>query len=88
MQEIQSLCQEDPLEEGMVTGSSTLAWKIPWIEESCRLQSTGSQTAGHDWVTHTPWNSAVQENHSVSYKWETHMILNFLVITLKMEKSK
>ena len=48
MQEIQSLCQEDPLDEGMVTRSSTLAWKMPWIEESGRLQSMGSQTAGHD----------------------------------------
>ena len=33
---------------GMVTHSSTLAWKIPWTEEPCRLQSMGSQTVGHD----------------------------------------
>ena len=31
--------------------SSTLAWKIPWMEESDRLQSTGSQRVGHDWAT-------------------------------------
>ena len=34
----------------MATHSSTLAWKIPWIEESGGLQSMGSQTVGHDRV--------------------------------------
>ena len=36
---IQSLCWEDPLEEGMATHSSILAWEIPWTKESGRLQS-------------------------------------------------
>ena len=40
---IQSLGQEDPLEQEMVTHSSTLAWKVPWMEEPGRLQSMGSQ---------------------------------------------
>ena len=49
MQEIQetqiwSLGQEDPLEVGMTTHSSVLAWRIPWIEEAGRLQSMGSQS--------------------------------------------
>ena len=35
----------------MATHSSTLAWKIPWMEEPGRLQSTGSQRVGHDWAT-------------------------------------
>ena len=39
---VQSLSQEDPLEEGMATHSSILAWKIPWMEEPDRLQSMGS----------------------------------------------
>ena len=43
-----SLGWEDPLEKEMTTHSSTLAWKIPWIEEPGRLQSTGSQRVGHD----------------------------------------
>ena len=43
-----SLAQEDPLEKAMATHSSTLAWKIPWAEEPCRLQSMGSQRVGHD----------------------------------------
>ena len=50
MQEIwvQSLGREDPLEKAMATHSSTLAWKIPWMEERGRLQSMGSQRVGHD----------------------------------------
>ena len=46
--QFQSLGQEDSLEEGMATHSSILAWRIPWTEESGRLQSMGSQTVGHD----------------------------------------
>ena len=41
--QVQSLGQEDPLEEGMATHSSILAWEIPWTEEPGRLQSMGSQ---------------------------------------------
>ena len=48
---VQFLGQEDPLEKEMATHSSTLAWKIPWTEESDRLQSTGSQRVGLDWAT-------------------------------------
>ena len=42
---------EDPLEKEMATHSSTLAWKIPWTEEPCRLQSMGLQSVEHDWAT-------------------------------------
>ena len=46
MQEIQvhSLSGEDPLEEGMATHSSVLAWRIPWTVEPDRLQSMGLQS--------------------------------------------
>ena len=44
---VQSLGQEDPLEEEMVTHASILAWRIPWREEPPGLQSVGSQRAGH-----------------------------------------
>ena len=37
---VRSLCWEDPLEEGMATQSSILAWRIPWTEEPDRLQSS------------------------------------------------
>ena len=40
--------QEDPLEEGVATHSSTLAWRIPRTEEPGRLQSIGLQGVGHD----------------------------------------
>ena len=40
---VQSLDGEDPLEEGMATHSSTLAWRIPWTEEPGGLQSIGLQ---------------------------------------------
>ena len=40
---------EDPLEKGMATHSSVLAWRIPWTEEPGRLQSVESQRPGHDW---------------------------------------
>ena len=46
--QIQSLSQEDPLEKGMATHSSILAWRIPWREEPGRLQSTVSQRVGQD----------------------------------------
>ena len=44
---VRSLDWEEPLEKGMVSHSSILAWRIPWTE-SGRLQSMGSQRAGHD----------------------------------------
>ena len=50
---VQSLGQEDPLENEIATHSSILVWKIPWIEEPGRLQSMGSQRVGHNWVTNT-----------------------------------
>ena len=44
---VQSLSQEDPLEEGMATHSSILASKIPWSEETGRLQSVYVYTPSH-----------------------------------------
>ena len=41
--QVQSLGWDDPLEKGMPTHSSTLTWRIPWIEEPDRLQSMESQ---------------------------------------------
>ena len=45
---VQFLSWEDPLEEGMATHSSILAWRIPWAEELGKLQSMGSQRVGQD----------------------------------------
>ena len=43
-----SLGQDDPLEKGMATHSSILAWRIPWTEEPGGLPFMGSQRVGHD----------------------------------------
>ena len=48
---ILSLSREDPLEKGVATHSSILAWRIPWTEVPGRLQSMGSQRVGHDLAT-------------------------------------
>ena len=46
--QLQSLGQEDPLEEEMATHSGVLAWRIPWTEKSGRLQSIDLQRVRHD----------------------------------------
>ena len=48
---VQFLGQEGPLEKGMATHSSILAWRIPWTEEPGGLQPMGLERAGYDWVT-------------------------------------
>ena len=45
---VRSLGGEDPLERGMVTYSSIIAWRISWTEEAGKLQSMGSQKVRHD----------------------------------------
>ena len=51
--QVQSLGQEDPLEERMTTHSSILAWEIPWTEKPDELESMGSQRVRHTEHTHT-----------------------------------
>ena len=46
--QVQSLGSEDPLEKGITTHSSILAWRIPWTEDPGGLHSMGSQRVGHD----------------------------------------
>ena len=48
-----SLVWEDPLEKGMATHSSILAWRFPWTEKPGGLQSMGWQRVGHGWATNT-----------------------------------
>ena len=47
--QVRSLGQEDPLEEGVATHSSILAWRILWTEDPGRLQSMGSQKVRQEW---------------------------------------
>ena len=51
--QVWSLSQGGPLEKGMATHSSILAWRIPWTKECGQLQSMGPQRVGHDWVVNT-----------------------------------
>ena len=46
--QVRPLGQEEPLEEGVATPSSILAWRLPWTEETGGLQPTGLQRVGHD----------------------------------------
>ena len=50
---VRSLSREDPLEKGMTTHSSVLAWRIPQTQEPGGLQSLGSQRVGHSLATNT-----------------------------------
>ena len=54
---VQSLGQEDPLEEGMATDSSILAWRIPWTLEPCGQQFIGLQRVEHNWSNLTHINN-------------------------------
>ena len=64
------LGHEETLEKGMATHSRILAWRIPWTEESGRLQSVGSRRVEHDWATNTfttlliPWDFELQTTRS------------------------
>ena len=64
-----SLGWEDPLEKEMATHSSTLAWKIPWMDEPGRLQSMGSQRVGHDWATSLSDFPFLSYGSSSSHTW-------------------
>ena len=71
--QVQSLGREDPLEKEMATHSSTLAWRIPWMEEPGRLQSMGSQRVGHDWATSLSFSlSPLEKNPAYFPRPRTH----------------
>ena len=71
---VQSLGQENPLEKGIATHSSTLSWKIPWTEEPGRLQSIGLQRVRHDLATSLSF--------FVLSFWPTKLLLKNLLIVL------
>ena len=87
-----SLGQEDPLEKGMATHSSILAWRIPWTEEPGGLQSSGSQRVRHDWVTSLTHSQAYLSpldnkeikpvNHKGNQPW---ISLERLMLKLKLQ---
>ena len=65
--QVQSLGQEDPLEKGMATHSSILAWRIPWTEEPGELQSIGSQRVGHSLENNTVFKYALLKSIIIGY---------------------
>ena len=60
--QVRSLGQEDPLEKETVTHSSTLPWKIPWMEEPGGLQFMGLQRVGHERI----FRNAIEKNKLVN----------------------
>ena len=69
--QVQSLGQEDPMEKGMATHSSILAWRIPWTEEPGRLQFMGCKeldmTKRLSLTQGTQWNLDSRKNAMDSY---------------------
>ena len=70
--QVRSLGWEDPLEKEMATHSSTLAWKIPWTEESDRLQSMGCKE--------------LDMTDRLHFTLSPINVARYLIITLQMEK--
>ena len=67
---VQSLGLEDPLEKGMATHSSNLAWEISWTKEAGRLQSKGLQELDMNEVT-------LMHAHSYKYIYDPYIKLRF-----------
>ena len=77
---VQSLGLEDPLEKGMATHSSILAWRIPCTEQTGKLQSMGLQRIRHDWATNTiyycisgPMRGS-EMSQIYSWSWGSHTV--------------
>ena len=77
-----SLGPEDPLEEGMATHSSILAWEIPWIEESSGLQSMGQQRVRQDWATK---HSICEHAYIYMSPSSLYIFLNFVLAVLGVQ---
>ena len=68
-----SLGQEDPLEKGMATHSSILAWRIPWTEKPGGLKSVGSQRVGHNWITLTKRGDTNRHREDAMWQWRQRL---------------
>ena len=69
--------QKDPLEKGMATHPSILAWRIPWREEPGGLQSLRSQRVTHNWMTNTGLFIYYQQNKAkhLNTEWDAQNAL-------------
>ena len=79
-----SLGREDPLEKEMATHSSTPAWKIPWTEETGRLQSKGSQRVGHDWETSLTFTFNIVTNFDI-LAWMLVKLTEIFIIIITVD---
>ena len=78
--QVWSLGQEDdPLEKGMATHSSILAWRIPWTVEPGGLQSMGSQRVRHDWVTNTHTHT---QHHRKNWIMTSYNFLSYFCLSI------
>ena len=93
---VRSLGGEDPLEEGMATHSSILAWRIPWTEEPGGLQSMGSQKS-QTWLSNFTFylnKSEGTQPHPSTENWIKHLLaeseeeLKSLLIKVKEQSEK
>ena len=75
---VQSLGWEDPLEKGMATHSSFLAWRIPWIEEPGGLQSMGAQRVRHGWATNTFTFTCPKKHEEITKNHQTCERQNYM----------
>ena len=82
-----SLGWDDPLEKGMATHSSSLAWGIPWTEEPGGLQSIGSQRFGHEWRNLAAYPHNNPMNKSNHYPNFTDAESESPVVTKKKKKT-
>ena len=86
---VQFLDQEDPLEKGMSTHPSVLAWRIPWKEEPGGLQSMGLQRVRHDWPTNTFTFNINMHTHNIiwSERNQTQVIIYCMTIYIKWKST-
>ena len=84
---VQSLGQEDPLEEDMANYSSILAWKIPWTEEADGLQPIGLQRVGYNWAhTHIMGLSAILSRDQGGWWVPSSSLLSALLEVIAVSK--
>ena len=72
---VQSLGPEDPLEKGMATHSSILAWKITWTEKPGGLQSTGCKRFGDELATQQQWPYQIDRGNAADDFWHVSVFL-------------
>ena len=74
--QVWSLGREDPLKKGMAINSSILAWRIPWTEESCQVQSMWSQRVRHDWLSDTHMHTHIHTHTHIQTESRKMILMN------------